>query len=104
MTTSSSKFTDHKFKERREEKWRSKTKLSLTEEEKELRRQEMMTNAAWRDKEREKNLQTYREQEKKEAQNSKSYNKDFIRYSIERISFPSFETFEINRTDPNKTE
>lgn len=77
-----------KFKEdRKEEKWRSKSKLSLTEEEKEQRRQEMMANAMWRDKEREKNVKIYREEEKREAQNNKSYNKDFIRYVISEILY-----------------
>lgn len=83
MKTSSSKAASdnshNKFKDKREENWRSKGKPRLTEEEKELRRQEMMANAVWRDKEREKIFQTYREEEKKEAQNSKLYNKDFIR-------------------------
>lgn len=46
----------------------------------------MMANAVWRDKEREKNVKTYREQEKKEEQVSASYNKDFIRYVIRYIS------------------
>ncbi|RLU24173.1 hypothetical protein DMN91_004383 [Ooceraea biroi] len=83
--TSSSKSTSddgYKFKDRREEKWRSKPRSSFTEEEKERRRQEMMANAVWRDKEREKTLQTYRQEEKWEAQNNKSYNKDFIRKQL----------------------
>lgn len=42
----------------------------------------MMTNAMWHDKEREKNIKMYREEEKREVQHSKSYNKDFIRYII----------------------
>lgn len=42
----------------------------------------MLANAAWRDKEREKTLQMYREEEKREAQNSKTYNKDFIRKQL----------------------
>jgi len=41
----------------------------------------MMANAIWRDKERERNVKIYREREKKEEQNSTSYNKDFIRYT-----------------------
>ncbi|GAB1864736.1 Coiled-coil domain-containing protein 49 [Camponotus japonicus] len=67
--------------DRKETKYRLKAKLSLTEEEKEQRRQEMMANAAWRDKEREKNVKMYREEEKKEMQNN-SYNKDFIRKQL----------------------
>ncbi|XP_014472916.1 PREDICTED: pre-mRNA-splicing factor CWC25 homolog [Dinoponera quadriceps] len=61
-------------------KWRSRQ--NLTEEEKERRRQEMISNAMWRDKEREKNVKMYREEEKREAQNNKSYNKDFIRKQL----------------------
>lgn len=73
-----------KLKEdKKETKYRSK--LSLTEEEKEQRRQEMIVNAAWRDKEREKNVKMYREEEKREMQNN-SYNKDFIRYTIRHVS------------------
>ncbi|KAG5327105.1 CWC25 factor, partial [Pseudoatta argentina] len=75
--------TDHiKFKDRKEEKYRSKTRPSLTEEEKEQRRKEMMANAVWRDKEREKNVKMYREQEKKEEQNIILNNKDFIRKQL----------------------
>ncbi|EGI63492.1 Coiled-coil domain-containing protein 49 [Acromyrmex echinatior] len=75
--------TDHiKFKDRQEEKYRSKTRPSLTEEEKEQRRKEMMANAVWRDKEREKNVKMYREQEKKEEQNITLNNKDFIRKQL----------------------
>ncbi|XP_029168679.1 uncharacterized protein LOC114938777 [Nylanderia fulva] len=70
------------FKEDRKElKYRPKARPSLTEEEKEQRRQEMMANAAWRDKEREKNVKMYREEEKIEIQSS-SYNKDFIRKQL----------------------
>lgn len=88
-SSKSSLGNSHKFKDRREENWRSKAKPSLTEEEKELRRQEMMANAVWRDKEREKTLEMYRDEEKRESQNSKLYNKDFIRYVIRPISFAS---------------
>ncbi|KAG5344135.1 CWC25 factor, partial [Acromyrmex charruanus] len=68
--------------DRKEEKYRSKTRPSLTEEEKEQRRKEMMANAVWRDKEREKNVKMYREQEKKEEQNIILNNKDFIRKQL----------------------
>lgn len=78
--------TDHiKFKDRNE-KYRPKGRSSLTEIEKKQRREEMMANAVWRDKEREKNVKTYREQEKKEEQISGLHNKDFIRYVIRHIS------------------
>lgn len=72
---------NHTKEDRKETRYRPKAKLSLTEEEKEQRRQEMMANAAWRDKEREKNVKMYREEEKKEMQNN-SYNKDFIRKQL----------------------
>lgn len=83
---STSDINRMKLKEdRKEAKYRPKAKPSLTEKEKEQRRQEMMANAAWRDKEREKNVKMYREEEKKEIQNN-SYNKDFIRYTIRHVS------------------
>lgn len=75
--------TDYtKFKCRNEDKYRSKARSNLTESEKEQRRKEMMANAAWRDKEREKNVKIYREQQKKEEQSNTSYNKDFIRKQL----------------------
>lgn len=46
-----------------------------------------MANAVWRDKEREKNVKIYREQEKKEEPTNTSFDKDFIRY-ITRHTFP----------------
>lgn len=75
--------TDHiKYKDKNE-KYRPKARSSLTEREKEQRRQEMMANAMWRDKEREKNVKIYREQEKKEEQTTNALdNKDFIRKQL----------------------
>lgn len=70
--------------DRKETRYKPKPKRSLTEEEKEQRRQEMMANAAWCYKEREKNMKMYREEEKREIQNN-SY-KDFIRYTIKHVS------------------
>ena len=61
-----------------EKRWVAPKRQTLTEEEKDKRRREMMANASWRDKEREFNVKRYREQEKKE-QPDKSYNKDFLR-------------------------
>ena len=49
----------------------------LTEEEKEKRRREMMENASWRDKERVKNVQKYREEDAKEAK-QQDFNPEFI--------------------------
>ncbi|XP_078038642.1 uncharacterized protein LOC144470920 isoform X2 [Augochlora pura] len=70
------KYKDgNRYKDQRNPKKRS----NLTEEEKERRRQEMMANATWRDKEREKNVKKYTEDEKKEIDNGKGYNQDFVR-------------------------
>ncbi|XP_046819964.1 pre-mRNA-splicing factor CWC25 homolog [Vespa crabro] len=63
-----------------EQKWVPKKKLS--EEEKEKRRQEMMENATWRNKERERNIKQYHEEERKELSNEKIYNRDFIRKQL----------------------
>lgn len=60
----------------------SNRKLKLSEEEKELRRQEMMQNAVWRDYQRKKNTQQYTEEEKQELHNSKSYDSNFIRKQL----------------------
>lgn len=66
----------------KEERWKSKQRLNLTEQEKDQWRQEMMANAMWHDKERERNLRMYHEEENREVQRSKSYNKDFIRKQL----------------------
>lgn len=76
------KYTDSSKKNYREDwskdKWNPKTK-QLSEKEKERRRQEMMANATWRDKEREQSVKKYREEEKKEVDSGKVYNQDFVR-------------------------
>lgn len=54
----------------------------LSEEEKEQKRQEMMNNAKWREKEREKNIANYEAEDEKEKNDNKEYNGDFIRYTI----------------------
>lgn len=79
---SSFNLSQKRFNEGRriEQKWVPKKKLS--EEEKEKRRLEMMENATWRNKERERNVKQYHEQEKKELSNEKIYNKDFIRKQL----------------------
>ncbi|XP_039306963.1 pre-mRNA-splicing factor CWC25 homolog isoform X2 [Solenopsis invicta] len=74
--------TQNNTKNRKEEKYRPKGRPNLTEREKEQRRKEMIANAMWHDKEREKNVKIYREQEKKEEQNNILYNKDFIRKQL----------------------
>ncbi|XP_054015288.1 pre-mRNA-splicing factor CWC25 homolog [Hylaeus anthracinus] len=65
-------------KSKSKDEWIPKKK-HLTEEEKERRRQEMIANATWRDKEREKNVKKYSEEEKKETDSGKEYNQDFVR-------------------------
>ncbi|XP_001601556.1 pre-mRNA-splicing factor CWC25 homolog [Nasonia vitripennis] len=74
---SSEKNKSEKQTVKTEQKWLPPKKQKLTEEEKERRRQEMMSNASWRDKEREKNVKKYEEQEKKESIKEKSFDKDF---------------------------
>lgn len=61
-----------------EKRWVPPKRERLTEDEKEKRREEMMQNASWRDREREQNVKRYREEEKREV-NDKTYNKEFIR-------------------------
>lgn len=79
----SSDRTKKYYKEdRNRDKWNFKKKQNLTEEEKEQRRQEMIANATWRDKEREQNVKKYREEEKKEIDNRKVYNQDFLRKQL----------------------
>ncbi|XP_012136330.1 uncharacterized protein LOC100881039 isoform X2 [Megachile rotundata] len=85
--THSKSLTDTVQKNSKEEnlnkdRWNSKKKHTLTEEEKEKRRQEMIANATWRDKELERNVKKYREEEKKEIDSSKVYNQDFVRKQL----------------------
>ncbi|XP_076237523.1 uncharacterized protein LOC143181148 isoform X3 [Calliopsis andreniformis] len=72
----------YKEQDRNKDKWSTKRKQNLTEEEKERRRQEMLTNATWRNKERERNVKKYHEEEKKEVYNTEVYNQDFIRKQL----------------------
>lgn len=55
----------------------TKTRVKLSEEEREKRRREMMENAAWRDKEREMNVKKYREEDSKEFKQT-DYDPEFI--------------------------
>ena len=52
----------------------------LSEEEKERRRQEMMSNASWRDREREKNVKKLNEKDRRESQKTKDeeYDSSFL--------------------------
>ncbi|XP_076755303.1 uncharacterized protein LOC143426064 [Xylocopa sonorina] len=80
---SSNTIKSHYKEDRNKDKWiSSKKKQSLTEEEKERRRQEMIANATWRNKERERNVKKYRDEEKKEIDNGKAYNQDFVRKQL----------------------
>ncbi|CAK9829750.1 Pre-mRNA-splicing factor CWC25 homolog [Anthophora retusa] len=73
---------NYKEENRNKSKWNSQKKQYFTEEEKEQRRQEMIANATWRDKERERNVKKYREQEKEEIDSGKVYNQDFVRKQL----------------------
>ncbi|GLH03269.1 Coiled-coil domain-containing protein 49 [Gryllus bimaculatus] len=58
-------------------------KQKLSDEEKERRRQEMLSNAAWREKERESNVARYREADRKEkSQKQKEFSDDFFRQHL----------------------
>lgn len=51
----------------------------LTEEEKEKRRLEMLDNAAWREKERDRNIKMYKEEDAKNTKESKKeFDRDFV--------------------------
>lgn len=77
-----STISKHYKEDRNTDKCNSKKKQNLTEEEKEQYRQEMIANATWRDKERERNVKKYREEEKKEVNVGKVYNQDFVRKQL----------------------
>lgn len=62
--------------------WIKHERKKLSEEELERKRQEMMDNAKWREKEREKNLANYKAQDEKEKMRNKEYNEDFLRYTV----------------------
>jgi hypothetical protein len=62
--------------------WVKSERKKLSEEEKEQKRQEMMNNAKWREKEREKNIASYKAEDEKEKNRNKEYNEDFLRYAI----------------------
>jgi hypothetical protein len=62
--------------------WIKPQRKKLSEKELEQKRQEMMDNAKWREKEREKNIANYRAQDEKEKTQNKEYNGDFLRYGV----------------------
>jgi hypothetical protein len=62
--------------------WVKPDRQKLSEKEAEQRRQEMLDNAKWREKEREKNIANYKAQDEKEKKCNKEYNGDFLRYTV----------------------
>ncbi|KAF5298451.1 hypothetical protein FQR65_LT01230 [Abscondita terminalis] len=77
VKSSSDKMQQPKLDKSKEQSKSYRKRERLTEEEKEKRRQEMMQNALWRDKERANNLKIYRESKSKE-ESQKDYNPDFL--------------------------
>jgi hypothetical protein len=62
--------------------WIKPERKRLSDKELEQKRQEMMDNAKWREKEREKNIANYKAQDEKEKMCNKEYNGDFLRYTV----------------------
>ncbi|PNF42796.1 hypothetical protein B7P43_G13620 [Cryptotermes secundus] len=62
--------------------WVKPERKKLSEKEKEQKRQEMMNNAKWREKEREKNVAIYKAEDEKEKNQIKEYNGDFLRKQL----------------------
>jgi hypothetical protein len=62
--------------------WVKPDRQKLSEKEVEQRRREMMDNAKWREKEREKNIASYKAQDEKEKKHKKEYNGNFLRYIV----------------------
>uniref|UniRef100_A0A1B0CUI4 Putative pre-mrna-splicing factor cwc25 n=1 Tax=Lutzomyia longipalpis TaxID=7200 RepID=A0A1B0CUI4_LUTLO len=66
--------------------WTRPERQHLTEEEREVKRREMMENAVWRDKERERNVRRYREDDRKQRarDDSREFDKNFINKEIHK--------------------
>ncbi|KAJ4443776.1 hypothetical protein ANN_05554 [Periplaneta americana] len=62
--------------------WVRPERKKLTEEELEQKRLEMLDNAKWRDKERERNVARYKAQDEKERKQSSQYSGDFLRKQL----------------------
>ncbi|XP_021927759.1 pre-mRNA-splicing factor CWC25 homolog isoform X2 [Zootermopsis nevadensis] len=62
--------------------WVKHERQKLGNNEIEQRRQEMMDNARWREKEREKNIASYKAQDEKEKKQNKEYKGDFLRKQL----------------------
>lgn len=73
--------------ERSKEKFNSLKRASLTEEEKEAKRREMMENAIQCDIERKKNVKRYEIEDEKETKKNKKFDKDFTRYEFHSIKY-----------------
>lgn len=62
---------EYKSSDTKNSSWKKPQRIRLSEEEKEKRRKEMLTNALERDFERERNVRKYREEERREEENFK---------------------------------
>ena len=83
MTTSKKDSFSYDYKPKdknneKETKWVPPKRQKLTEEEKELKRQEMMANASWREKERDQNYKKYKEEEKRELKKGEVFDETFF--------------------------
>jgi hypothetical protein len=70
--------------------WVKPERQKLSEKELEQKRQQMMDNAKWREKEKEKNIARYKAQDEKEKQNNKEYDGDFLRYTVTFVVFDMY--------------
>ncbi|GAB0086829.1 Cwc25 [Sergentomyia squamirostris] len=70
------------------EKWVRPERQKLSEEEKEARRREMMDNAVWRDREREKIVRKYRddEREQRHRDDSREFDRNFINKELHKAA------------------
>ncbi|XP_034230514.1 pre-mRNA-splicing factor CWC25 homolog [Thrips palmi] len=67
--------------------WQRKERVKLSEEEKERRRQEMLQNASWRDKEREANVKRYRKEDDREKKElHENFDEDFARKQFSKAA------------------
>ncbi|KAJ9579707.1 hypothetical protein L9F63_004633 [Diploptera punctata] len=66
--------------------WVKPERKKLTEEELEQKRREMMDNAKWREKEREKNVARYKAQDENERKKNKGYDENFLRKQLSSVA------------------
>lgn len=71
---------------RKAKSWTRPERQRLTEEEKEAKRREMMENAVWRDREREKNVRRYREDDRaaRARDDSREFDRNFINKELHK--------------------